>query len=89
MNLSQTSYLSVISDELIQKWMEKVDALEVQIEGKEVSVLMHKNWLDYKIFMEGWLNGEITTEHFKEFLENRYWWVQYPLRVFESVVYNA
>ncbi len=75
--------------DLVKNWMIKVEALEVHIEGKLVHVLMRKNKNDYKIFMEGWLNGEISTSKFKEFLEDRYWWVLFPLEVFEDRIYNT
>lgn len=75
-------------DNAVKKWMDKVDALEVSIEGQHVSVLMHKNHIDYKIFIDGWLKGEITTPDFEEFLEDQYWWVGYSLDLFEREVFN-
>jgi len=73
----------------VKKWMRSVDALEVNIEGHEVSVLMRKNHTDHNIYIEGWLNGEIPTERFKEYCSSCYWWVQYPLDVFKQEVFNV
>ena len=76
-------------EDTVRRWMRKVDALEVHIEGKMVTVLMRKENRDEAIYIHGWLEGEITTPQFKEFLKDRYWWVGYPLKTFKDIIYNA
>ena len=76
---------------LAGKWMKKVNALEVQIEGKMVSVLQRRNKMDYQAYLDMWLKGELSTQKFlKEYRSCRkYWWVAYPLDMFEDMIYNG
>jgi hypothetical protein len=75
----------------VKEWMKKEDALEVVIEGKMVSVLQRRNKMDYQAHLFMWLEGELSTEKFlKEYRACRkYWWVGYPLDVFEDMIYSG
>ena len=79
-----TEYKSFVS-----AWMKRVGALEVIIEGNVVLVYELKNNIDKKIYIDSWLDGEITSEQFQEFLETRRWWVQYCLDNFLEEIKNV
>jgi len=82
--------LSKFSD-AVQKWMQSVDALEVNIEGHKVLVLQRKNNLDHQAHLIMWLEGNISTEDFMRYMRDyrKYWWVEYPLDIFKEEVFNT
>ena len=63
----------------IKNWVLKNDVLKVEINRKDnvILALMRKTNMDYQIFIEEWLNGNLSTVEFEKFLEEHYWLVQY------------
>ena len=72
----------------VKSWMKRVGALKVIIKGNVVLVYEPKKHVDKEIYIGSWLDGEISSGQFQEFLETRRWWVQYWLDNFLEMIKN-